>query len=542
MIVQEIAAEEALFADQKESRDAIAEEKLSIRPPTVAVLGHVDHGKTTLIDAIRDTHVADHEAGGITQHIGAYQVTTKLGHKVTVVDTPGHHTFTAMRARGARAVDVVVLVCAGDDGVKPQTEEALNHARAAGTPVVVALTKADRPEFNGERTKQALAGIGLNWEEWDKTDGVGMIEVSGLKRTGIEELLERVFLEGELLELKAFPDGPATGVVLEAEIQQGKGIVAHLLVQDGTLKRGEIILAGEGYGRCKSIHDDRGNVLEEAGPSMPIEVSGLDALPGVGDPFNVVPKLAKAKEVAVERERKNRAVAMSQKGGQQNDLASILGSAPKTESQYINVIVRADVQGSVEVIKHAIGELPQTDEVKVKLLHAGVGAITESDVDLAATSDALLVAFHVGMNSKARKSADRAGVELKRFDVIYEFLDYLKLLMEGALNPEYEERVTGHVEIRRLFKSSRIGLIAGCQVLDGTVSRDSKVRLMRDDAVVYTGTISSLRRESDDAKTVREGFECGIVLKDFRDIREGDVVETFKLVEVKRTLADVTKS
>ena len=537
-ITREVAAEEALLDDLRATRDAVEDEHLTLRPPTVAFLGHVDHGKTTLIDCIRTSRVADHESGGITQHIGAYQVTTKLGHKLTIVDTPGHAAFTAMRARGARAVDIVVLVVAGDDGVKPHTEEAYNHAKAAKTPVIVAITKKDRPEYDSQKTMSQLASMGLNPEEWGGE--TAMIQVSALQNDGVEELLERVFLEGELLELKAHPDGAASGTVIEAEKQQGKGIVAHLLVRDGTLRPGDVILAGEGYGKVRSMHNDLGEQVTEAGPSMPVEVAGLDALPGVGMPFHVVEKLSTAKQVATERERANRATVLAESRGPNAAMDAILGKTPALERKAINLVIRADVQGSVEVLKHALAEL-QHEEVEVKIVNIGVGPITESDVDLASTSDALLVAFHVGVGSKARTSAEHQGMRIVRFEVIYELLDQVRNLMEGALSPEFNEKIIGHVEIRRLFKSSKIGLIAGCYVLDGSITRDAQIRLLRDDTVVYTGRLTSLRRESEDARVVREGFECGIVLKDYGDIREGDIIEGFRMVEVKRTLEGSTK-
>jgi translation initiation factor IF-2 len=530
----EITAEQAHLEDVKLKRSAVEDDELVPRAPTVAFLGHVDHGKTTLIDRLRATSVAEGEAGGITQHIGAYQVEAD-GHRITILDTPGHQAFTAMRARGAKAVDIVVLVVAGDDGVKPSTEEAINHAKAAKTPIVVALNKSDKPGFNAAATIQQLMGHELIPEAYGGT--TAMHEVSGMTGAGIDKLLSHLVLMGEAeLDLRAHNKGPASGVVLEAEIQQGRGIVAHLLVQDGTLTRGDIILAGEGYGKVKAIQDDRGEFLEEAGPSTPVSVTGLDALPGVGDPFHVIESLSKAKEIALERERTNRAMALASKREPSRELEAILGSAPKQDRSYINLIVRADVQGSVEVIKHELEKLTH-DEVEVKLVHSGVGPITESDVDLAATSDAMLVAFHVAVAGKVRQEAERRKLSIARYDVIYELLDDLRNLMEGSLAPELREEVIGHVEIKRLFKSSRIGLIAGCVVLDGIVKRSSKVRLLRDDVVVYTGGISSLRRESDDAKEVREGFECGIVLKDYRDIREGDIVEAYRVHEIKRTLA-----
>ena len=533
-VKEEVTAEQQLIEEVAKKRSEVEEENLVARPPTVAFLGHVDHGKTTLIDKIRETKVADREAGGITQHTGAYQVKTAKGHTVTVVDTPGHEAFTAMRARGASAVDIVVLVVAGDDGVKPSTAEAINHAKAAETPIVVALNKADKPEFNANQVIQQLMGHELVPEQYG--GNTAMFETSGITGSGIDELLEHIFLMGDAeLGLKAHPNGPAAGVVLEAEIEQGRGIVAHLLVQDGTLNKGDVILAGAGYGKVRQLLDDRGKSMKKAGPSTPVSVTGLDALPGVGQPFHVIETLAQAKEIAEERERSTRAVMLASKREPSRELESILGSAPKTEREIINVIVRADVQGSVEVIKQEIESLDH-DEVEVRLVHSGVGPITESDVDLATTSEAILIAFHVSVNPKARQEADRMGLTVRRYSVIYELLDDLRRVMEGALKPEFEEEITGHVEIRRLFKSSKIGLIAGCYVLDGTIKRNSKVRLLRDGNVVYTGQIGSLRREKEEANEVRSGFECGIVLKDYRDIRTEDVIEAYRMKEIKRTL------
>ena len=526
-----IAAETALLAELQETRKAVGEERLAQRAPCVAFLGHVDHGKTTLIDTIRQSQIADGEAGGITQHIGAYQVTTQRGHTLTIVDTPGHAAFTAMRARGANAVDIVVLVVAADDGVMPQTEEALNHARAAKVPVVVALNKIDKVEANPDRVKSGLASLGLTPEEWG--GDTAMLAVSGLRGTGVEELLERVFLESEVLELKSHIEGPASGIVLEAEIQQGKGKVAHLLIQDGSLKKGDVILAGEGYGRVRSIHDDRGKLLPEAGPSMPVEVAGLNELPTVGDRFYVIEALERAAEVALERARTSRQLSQIERRSISHE--NILQVVAEQERPSINLIVKADKQGSIEVLKHQIGLLVH-DEMEVKLVHAGVGAVLESDVDLAVTSNARVLAFHTSAHNNVRQQAERSGVDIKVYDVIYDLLDDVKRLMEGELAPEYREEVTGHVEIRRVFKSSKVGNIAGCFVLDGSIFRSSQVRLLRDSRVVYTGAVASLRRESDDAREVREGFECGIVLKDYDDIQIGDVIEAYKVVEVKRTL------
>jgi translation initiation factor IF-2 len=533
-VKEDITAEQAHLEEVRSKRSKLEEEELQPRSPTVAFLGHVDHGKTTLIDKIRSTRVAQGESGGITQHVGAYRVITSKGHPVTIIDTPGHEAFTSMRARGARAVDIVVLVVAGDDGVKPSTVEAINHAKVAKTPIVVAINKKDKADFNPNAVIQQLMGHELVPEQYG--GNTAMFHTSGMTGEGIDELLEHIFLMGDIeLGLKAHPTGPASGVVLEAEIQQGLGVVAHLLVQDGTLNRGDVILAGSGYGKVRQILDDRSKPLQEAGPSMPVAVTGLDALPGVGDTFYVVDSLAKAKQIALERERANRAKSLADARDPRKQLEALLGREAGTEAKILNLIVRADVQGTAEVIKSEIAKMGH-DEVELKVIHSGVGPVTESDVDLATPSQALLIAFKVGVNGKARQNADRANVEIKRYEVIYELLDDLRLLMEGALRPEFEEIITGHVEIRALFKSSRIGLIAGCMVLDGVIKRNSLVRLIRDGSVVYTGTIGSLRREKDDAREVREGFECGIVLKDYRDIQTGDIIECYEMKEIKRTL------
>ena len=531
-VEREVTAEEALIAELTEARENVEDEKLVSRAPCVAFLGHVDHGKTTLIDSIRASRIASGEAGGITQHIGAYQVTTQKNHTLTIVDTPGHAAFTAMRARGATAVDIVVLVVAADDGVKPQTEEAYAHAKAAGVPIVVALNKTDKPEANAERVRNELATLGLTPEDWG--GDIAMLEVSGLKGIGVEELLERVFLESEVLELKSHPTGPAHGVVLEAEVQQGKGKVAHLLVQDGSLKPGDVILAGEGYGKVRSIHDDRGKVIKEAGPSKPVEVTGLNELPFVGDKFHVVDSLDKAQEVAREVARKNRDLQLAERRSVQSK-ESLFEAVAESKKATINLIIKADVQGSVEVLKHQLGELIH-DEVDVKVLLAGVGEVLESDVDLAATSEATILAFHVNANSKARQAMDRSGVQLRYYEVIYELLDDVRKMMEGTLAPEVREEITGHAEIRRVFRSSKLGNIAGCFILDGTVSRNDRLRLVRDGKVVHSGSMASLRREKDDTKEVREGFECGILVHNYNDIKEGDVIETYKLVEYQRTI------
>ncbi|MBI5363767.1 MAG: translation initiation factor IF-2 [Planctomycetes bacterium] len=532
-------AEEALIQSLTQKRSDVQATSLSLRPPTVAVLGHVDHGKTTLIDAIRHSRVAEGEAGGITQHIGAYQVETKKGHKLTIIDTPGHAAFTSMRARGAKAVDIVVLVVSADDGPMPQTEEALNHARAAKVPIVVALTKVDKPEANPKRAmEQISARLGLHPEEWGGT--TAMLPVAALKGQGVEELLERVFLESEVLELKCHPEGPAKGVVLEAEIHEGKGIVAHLLIQDGTLNRGDVILAGEGYGKVRSMHDDLGRVVTTAPPSLPVEVMGLDKLPSVGETFYVLDSLAKAKEVAEEREKKTRALQLASER-RTMDATTLLRAVAESKRQYINLVVRADVGGSVEVLKSALSQLKH-EEVEVRVLHAGVGAVTENDVMLAASSGGTIISFHASTNDKARIVAEREGVDIRYYEVLYELLDDMRDLMEGLLAPEMREEVTGHAGVRAIFKSSKVGQISGCMVLDGSLFRDSKIRVLREGKVVHNGALSSLKRVKDDAKEVREGFECGLTVRDFPEPQIGDVLEAFKITKVKRGLGDKPKS
>ena len=530
-VSQAIAAEDALLSELTDARNAIEDEHLITRAPAVAFLGHVDHGKTTLIDSIRKSRIANAEAGGITQHIGAYKVSTSKGHEVTIVDTPGHAAFTAMRSRGASAVDVVVLVVAGDDGVMPQTREALDHARAAGTPIVVAITKSDRPESNPEKVRNELSSFDLIPEDWG--GATAMLEVSGITGDGVEELLERVFLESEVLELKAHAKGPASGVVLEAEIQQGKGKVAHLLVQDGSLKRGDIILAGEGYGRVRSIHNDRNKIIKDAGPSMPVEVTGLNELPTVGDKFHVVDSLARAAEVATERTTKKRQMNQVQRSSVNAD--NLFAAVAESKKTSINLVIKTDVQGSAEVIRQQLASMLH-DEIEIKVLSSSVGSVVDSDVDLAGTSDAKILAFQVATATKVRKEADRKGVEILNFRVLYELLDYVKGVMEGKLTPDITESVTGHVEIKRIFKSSRTGNIAGCMVLDGVISRNSKLRLTRDGSVVFEGVMGSLRREADEAKEVREGFECGLTVKNYDNIEVGDIIETYTHIETARKL------
>jgi translation initiation factor IF-2 len=532
-VTHEVHAETELIDELVRQRTEVEETDLVLRPPTIAFLGHVDHGKTTLLDRLRESRIAAGESGGITQHVGAYQVQTKSGHPLTVIDTPGHEAFTAMRARGAQAVDIVVLVIAADDGVMPSTIEAINHARAAKTPIVVALNKIDKPAANVERVKQQLTSHNLLAEDYGGE--IAMLPVSGLTGQGVDALLERVFLESEVLELRAHARGPATGIVIEAEKHEGKGPVAYLLIKDGTLNRGDVILAGEGYGKVRSIQDDRGRALKQAGPSMPVEVSGLTELPGVGEQFYVVADLKKAREVAEERMRKNRMMSLAER--QSVTRENLFQTVAEQSKNTINVILKADVQGSLQALTQQLDGLTH-DEVVVRVIHSAIGAVIESDVSLAIPSGALVLAFRVGTHDKGRVLAERSGIEIRNYDVIYELLDDLRTMMEGSLAPEMTEEVTGHAEVRAVFKSSRLGNIAGCMVLDGSVFRDSKLRVLRgkDRQVVHTGVMGSLRREKDDTKEVREGFECGITVKDFDGYELGDVIEAFKVVAVKRLL------
>jgi translation initiation factor IF-2 len=530
-ITHEVHAETELLDELVKHRTEVEEAELVVRPPTIAFLGHVDHGKTTLLDHIRQSRVAAGESGGITQHIGGYQVHTKAGHTLTILDTPGHEAFTAMRARGAQAVDIVVLVIAADDGVMPSTIEAINHARAAKVPIVVALNKVDKPSANTDRVKQQLTAHNLLAEDYGGE--VAMLPVSGLTGQGVEQLLERVFLESEVLELRAHARGPGTGIVIEAEKHEGKGPVAYLLIKDGTLNRGDVILAGEGYGKVRSIHDDRGKAIQKAGPSMPVEVSGLTELPSVGEQFYVVADLKRAREVAEERTRRNRMMSLAER--QSVTKENLLQTVAEQSKQTINVILKADVQGSLQALTQQLASLTH-DEVVVRVIHSAIGAVTESDVSLAIPSNAVVLAFRVSSHDKGRVLADRSGIEIRPYDVIYELLDDLRAMMEGSLAPEMTEQITGHAEVRALFKSSRLGNIAGCFVLDGSIFRDSKVRVLRGKEVLKTGTILSLRREKDDVKEVREAFECGIVVKDFDAYEVGDVIEAFKVVAVKRLL------
>jgi len=501
------------------------------RPPIVAVLGHVDHGKTSLLDFIRHSRVAAGEAGGITQHIGAYTVDVDADHRITFLDTPGHEAFTAMRARGAMVTDIVILIVAADDGVMPQTEEALNHARAAEVPIIVAINKCDLPQANPDKARQQLSGLNLAPEEWGGT--TAMLELSAQTGDGVQDLLERISLEAELLDLKGNPDRSAEGFVVEASKQTGRGVVATLLVRDGTLKRGDLILTGACQGRVKSMTDDKSKQVQLALPSAAVEVTGLDEVPEAGWRFQVITNKELAKKVAGDRQQRQREQALASKAGSPLErLMDRLGSAETSE---LNLVLKADVKGSVEAIKAKIEKL-SNDDVKVKLLHAAVGAINESDILLAEASGAMILGFHVLADAKSRAAAEKAGVEIRTYQIIYELLSDIRNAVEGLLPTDTKETITGHAEIRQIFlyRKTKIG---GCMVTDGTGRRDSKVRLVRDGRVIYdNGELESLRRFKEDAKEVREGYECGLKITGYDDIKEGDVIEFYDLEEVRRTL------
>ncbi len=500
------------------------------RPPVVTVMGHVDHGKTSLLDYIRRTKVVAGEAGGITQHIGAYHVETPRG-VITFLDTPGHEAFTAMRARGAQATDIVILVVAADDGVMPQTVEAIAHAKAAGVPIVVAVNKIDKEAANPERIRQELTQHEVIAEEWGGTHQ--FIDVSAKKGLNIDKLLEAVLLEAEVLELTAPVDAPAKGIIVESRLDKGRGAVATLLVQSGTLKKGDMLLAGTAFGKVRAMMDENGKAITEAGPSIPVEILGLSDVPNAGEDALVLADEKKAREVALFRQGKYRDVRLAKQ--QAAKLENMFNNMGEEQAQNLSVIIKADVQGSYEALAGSLQKL-STDEVKVNVLHSGVGGISESDVNLAIASGALIIAFNVRADSSARKLAENEGVDIRYYSIIYDAIDEVKAAMSGMLAPEQKEQITGTVEIRQVITVSKVGNIAGCMVTDGVVKRDSHIRLIRNNVVVHTGMLESLKRYKDDVKEVRMGFECGLMLKGFNEIAEGDVLECFDVVEVARTL------
>ena len=512
-----------------ESEDGGAPADLKVRPPVVTVMGHVDHGKTSLLDYIRTTKVAAGEAGGITQHIGAYHVETPRG-VITFLDTPGHEAFTAMRARGASVTDIVVLVVAADDGVMPQTIEAINHAKAAEVPLVVAINKIDKHEANPDKVKQELLSHGVVAEEFGGDAAV--VPVSAKTGAGVDSLLEQLLLQAEVLELKAATDAPAKGVVIEARLDKGRGPVATLLVQSGTLNRGDIVLTGAVYGRVRAMLDESGKSVASAGPSIPVEVQGLSDVPGAGEDMMVVADERKAREIAAFRHGKVRDVRFAKQHAAKLDM---FGQMAEGEKKALTLVIKADVQGSQEALIHALTRLG-TDEVKVTVVHAGVGGITESDVNLAMASRSVIIGFNTRADATARKLAESAGIQVRYYNIIYEAVDEIKAALSGMLAPERKEQVLGMVEVRQVFRISKIGTVAGCYVLEGLVKRGAHVRVLRENVVIHTGEIDSLKRFKDDVREVKAGFECGMSLKNFADLKEKDQFEVFETVEVARTL------
>ncbi len=516
---------ESDMVEDQGSADAV----LTKRPPVVTVMGHVDHGKTSLLDYIRRAKVASGEAGGITQHIGAYHVETPRG-VVTFLDTPGHEAFTAMRARGAKATDLVILVVAADDGVMPQTIEAIAHAKAAGVPIVVAMNKIDKPEANPDRVKQELVAHDVIPEDYGGESP--FVPVSARTGQGIDDLLENVLLQAEVLELTAPKDAPAKGVIIEARLDKGRGPVATLLVTSGTLRRGDVLLAGSAYGRIRAMLDENGKPVDEAGPSIPVEIQGLSEVPSAGDDALVIIDERKAREIALFRQGKFRDTKLAKQ--QAAKLENIFENV-NSEAKTIALIIKSDVQGSQEALSHAMMKLA-TDEVKVQVVHQQVGGITESDINLAVASKAVVIGFNVRADQAARKLAESNGIDIRYYNIIYDAVDEVKAAMSGMLSPDKKEEIIGMVQIRQVFRIPKVGNIAGCMVTSGFVKRNSNIRLLRDNVVIWTGELDSLKRFKDDVKEVKDGFECGLSLKNFDDLKEGDQLEAFEIKEVARTL------
>ena len=517
--------EEAVMSD----RDTDAE--LVTRAPVVTIMGHVDHGKTSLLDYIRKAKVAAGEAGGITQHIGAYHVETNDGKMITFLDTPGHAAFTSMRARGAKATDIVVLVVAADDGVMPQTIEAIQHAKAAGAPLVVAVNKIDKPEANPDRVEQELLQHEVISEKFG--GDVQFVPVSAKKGTGIDELLDAIVLQSEVLELTAVKDGMASGVVIESYLDKGRGPVATILVQSGTLHKGDIVLCGFEYGRVRAMRDENGKEVESAVPSIPVEVLGLSGVPAAGDEATVVRDEKKAREVALYRQGKFREVKLARQ--QKAKLENMFSNMTEGDISELNVIVKADVQGSVEAIVQALNEL-STDEVRVKVVGSGVGGITETDATLAAASNAIIVGFNVRADATARRVIENENIDLRYYSIIYELLNEIKAAMSGMLQPEFKQEIIGLAEVRDVFRHPKFGAIAGCMVTEGVVKRNNLIRVLRDNVVIFEGELESLRRFKDDMSEVRSNMECGIGVKNYNDVKVGDQIEVFEVVEVKRSI------
>jgi translation initiation factor IF-2 len=507
------------------------EEDLVSRAPIVTVMGHVDHGKTSLLDYIRKENVIAGESGGITQHIGAYAVTLDNGQKITFLDTPGHEAFTAMRARGAQVTDIAIIVAAADDDIMPQTKEAISHAQAAGVPMIFAINKIDKPSANPEKIKEQLAGMNLLVEDWGGK--YQSHDISAKVGTGVKELLEKVLLEAEILDLKANPTKPATGTVVEAQLDKGRGYVTTILVQAGTLKLGDYVLAGKNHGKIKAMYDERGHAVKEAGPSTPISILGLDGAPTAGDKFNCFEDEREAKQIAAKRTQLMR--EQSVRTQKHITLAEIGRRIALGQFKELNIILKGDVDGSVEALSDSFSKL-STEEIQINIIHKGVGAITESDVMLASASDAIIIGFNVRPAGNAKQLADKEEIDIRNYSIIYDAIDDLKDAMEGMLSPEMKEEITGTAEIREIFKVSKVGSIAGCMVTDGKIFRNSKIRLIREGVVIYTGELATLKRFKDDVKDVAKGYDCGIQIKNYNDIEQLDLIEAFQEVEVKKKL------
>ena len=521
---KEVVSEEDILFDDSEDK----EEELEVRPPVIVVMGHVDHGKTSLLDTIRKTNVIEGEAGGITQAIGAYKVKVK-DREITFLDTPGHEAFTAMRARGAQITDIAILVVAANDGVKPQTVEAINHAKSAGIPIIVAINKIDLPDSNIEKVKQELMAYDLVPEEWGG-DTI-FVPISAKKGENIDQLLEMVLLEADVLELKANPRKQAKGAVIEARLDKAKGAIATMLVQRGSLDVGDTIVVGSSIGRIRAMKNDKGKVVKSAGPSTPVEIMGLTEVPQAGDTFYEVKNEKMAKHLIERRKRQEREKALN--ATTKVTLDNLFSQMEEGNLKVLNLIVKADVQGSVEAVKQALEKL-SNEEVKVKVIHAATGAVNQSDVTLAKVSNAIIIAFNVRPDNMAREIAEKDEVEIKPYSIIYQAIEDVEAAMKGMLDPEFEEKVIGNVEVRQTFRISNVGTIAGGYVISGKVERNANVRVIRENVVIHDGHLSTLKRFKDDVKEVTKGFECGIQIENYNDIKEGDVIEVYIMEEIKR--------
>ncbi|SHF32219.1 bacterial translation initiation factor 2 (bIF-2) [Seinonella peptonophila] len=525
-VVYKEIVDESNFEELEEHDDP---NDLVERPPVVTIMGHVDHGKTTLLDTIRESKITSGEAGGITQHIGAYQI-EKDGRKITFLDTPGHAAFTTMRARGAKVTDITILVVAADDGVMPQTIEAINHSKAANVPIIVAVNKMDKPDATPDRVMQQLTEYGVVPEDWGGENI--FVPISALNGTGIDDLLEMVLLQAEILELKANPEKPARGVVIEAELDKGKGTIGTVLVQSGTLRVGDAIVAGNHFGKIRAMINDRGRRIKVASPSTPVGILGLSDVPNAGDAFMVFEDEKKARAIASQRGLKEKQAAQGTQA--KVTLDDLFKQIQEGEMKELNVIIKADVQGSAEALQGSLEKI-DVEGVRVKIIHSGAGAITESDIILASASNAIIIGFNVRPEPNARAMAEREQVDVRLHRVIYNVIEEIESAMKGLLDPEFEERVIGSVEVRQIFKVSRVGTIGGCYVTEGKIVRNAHIRLVRDGIVIHEGKLDTLKRFKDDAKEVTQGYECGITLENYHDIKEGDVIEAYVIEEVKRT-------